>query len=695
MPFAAPTDAGDGAPSIGASGTQITLPGIATLRATPYRYRTLIERAKQLAALAQQMEGSFLSVLEKGDAAQLDLVRARQQAELARGSIRLQDLRVQEAQHGVQLAERQKARATIHAEHFAELLREGPLDEEEQALGLLWILAGVQFGVAAARNLALQAGGVALDVASGGLSAGSASGAATIAGMALDPTIFSGVTGGLASWSSALSMSASFERSRQDWVFQSNLARMDEMIGDAQILLAGDRVGIVGQERAIALLQADHADDIVAFLGTRFTGVELYDWISGVLEGVYRYSLQQATAVARLAEAQLAFERQEAPPAVVLADYWNAPRDAFATSPDTAAPDRRGMTGSARLLQDITRLDQYAFDTDRRKDALTKTISLARLDPFAFQRFRETGVMIFATPAEIFDRDIPGQYLRLIRSVHTSVVALIPPSQGIKATLSTTGISRVTIGGDRFQTTVVHRPPESMTLTAAQSGSGVIGLEPQGQGEMLLPFEGLGVDTTWEFRMPRPANPIDYRAIADVLVTIVYTALNSPDYRLEVVENLDPRVGGDRPFSLRKQFADQWYDLNHPDLTSAAPTEVRLRTDRGDFPANLSELAIKNVVLYFVRRAGVRFEMPVDGLYFTDAQSTGAVGGPALSVNASIDTRHSNAASWTSMIGKSPIGTWQLAFPKTDEVVGRFERGELEDILLVISYEGQLPAWPE
>ena len=87
--------------------------------------------------------------------------------------------------------------------------------------------------------------------------------------------------------------------------------------------------------------------------------------------------------------------------------------------------------------------------------------------------------------------------------------------------------------------------------------------------------------------------------------------------------------------------------------------------------------------------------MPVDGLYFTDAQSTGAVGGPALSVNASIDTRHSNAASWTSMIGKSPIGTWQLAFPKTDEVVGRFERGELEDILLVISYEGQLPAWPE
>ena len=61
-----------------------------------------------------------------------------------------------------------------------------------------------------------------------------------------------------------------------------------------------------------------------------------------------------------------------------------------------------------------------------------------------------------------------------------------------------------------------------------------------------------GWTSTWEFRMPRPANPIDYRSIADILITIDYTALDSPLYRQEVVRGLDPVVGGDRRFSLHR-----------------------------------------------------------------------------------------------------------------------------------------------
>ena len=76
----------------------------------------------------------------------------------------------------------------------------------------------------------------------------------------------------------------------------------------------------------------------------------------------------------------LAFERQEAPSAIVQADYWSAARDGAGSSTE-AVPDRRGLTGSARLFHDITRLDQFAFDTDRRKLQLTQTLPLARLDP--------------------------------------------------------------------------------------------------------------------------------------------------------------------------------------------------------------------------------------------------------------------------------------------------------------------------
>jgi hypothetical protein len=416
--------------------------------------------------------------------------------------------------------------------------------------------------------------------------------------------------------------------------------------------------------------------------------------MSGILEGVYRYFVQQATAVARLAEAQLAFERQELPPAIVQADYWDPPRDVLSASPaDTATPDRRGLTASTRLLQDVTRLDQHAFETDRRKLQLTKTISLARLDPFALQRFRETGVMIFGTPLTLFDRDFPGHYLRLVKRVRTSVTALIPPAEGIKATLSTTGISRVVVGGDLFQTTVVHRLPESVALTSPQNATGLFELEAQGHGDMLLPFEGLGVDTTWEFRMPRAANPIDYRTIADVLISIEYTALDSHAYRQEVLRDLDLSVSADRPFSLRQHFADQWYDLNHPQLVPH-PMAVRFSTERRDFPRNVSDLAIQHVLLYFVRPGDARFEVSVERFNFTPENGGGDAGGAATSVSGLISTRQGNAGSWTGVIGKSPVGSWELVLPHTEEVTARFSSGEIEDILFVITYGGRLPPWP-
>ena len=104
----------------------------------------------------------------------------------------------------------------------------------------------------------------------------------------------------------------------------------------------------------------EHAEATVQFLAGKFTSAELYEFMSEVLDGVYRFFLQQATAMAKLAENQLAFERQEPPQGVIQGDYYAAP---------DGSPDRRGMTGSARLLADIVQLDQHAFLTDRRKSA--------------------------------------------------------------------------------------------------------------------------------------------------------------------------------------------------------------------------------------------------------------------------------------------------------------------------------------
>ncbi len=663
-PYAAPTDTVSGMPVIGAGG-QLVLPGLDVLKPTPYRYPVLIERAKQLAGLAQQMESALLAAIEKGDAERYGLLKARQDVQMARGGIRLQRLRVKEARNGVKLAELQKARAQIEASTYQRWLDEGMLETESIAITRT-LAAAAHHASAGLREL--------MTLFSGGR----------------PDTSFAAMHSSIAQ---ALNLQSSIELRMRQWELQKSIADQDVRIGAQQVKLAEDHVRVVEQERVIAEMQLEHAREVVDFLANKFTNVELYDWMSNVLEGIYAYFLQEATALAQVAAGQLAFERQETPPPFIQSDYWEAPADFFGGGDEGQTPDRRGLTGSARLLQDIHQLDQFAFDTDRRKLQLTKTISLAEIAPVEFQRFRETGVLLFATPMELFDRDFPGHYLRLIKRVRTSVIALIPPIHGLHATLSTTGTSRVVVGGDFFQELIVNHGPQSVALTSPREATGLFELDAK--PEMLLPFEGLGVDTSWELRMPKASNRFDYTTIADVLLTIEYTALDSFDYRQQLIPQLDNRVSADRPFSFRHQMADQWYHLHNPGQ-SKTPMTVTFRTRREDFPPHIENIKIQHVVLYFGHAPGSTLEMPITHLHFyaDEAQSTAPAGGEAATIDGIASTRRGNTPAWSGLQGKKPFGRWELALPDTPEVRAHFENEEIEEILFVITYQGRTADWP-
>jgi hypothetical protein len=692
-PYAAPTDVVSGMPIIGAGG-QVVIGGAIAPAPTPYRYEYLIERAKHLIDRAAQMEAAFLAALEKRDAEYYNLMKARQDIQLARAGVRLQDLRLREAQDGVRMAELQRDRAQIQSEYFTQLLEEGVSPLEMASLALM---QGSVFLQLEAANMSFLAAALPASISIGFPEGGSVSFSPQGSVSAI-ASAYSSLAGALSTQASILSTLASYQRRAQEWEFQRNLAQQDMRIGAQQCKLASDRVDIVSQEQTISKMQADHAEASAEFLANKFTNVELYDWMGNILEGIYSLFLQQATAVARLAETQLAFERQEAPSGIVQGDYWEAfSDDVVSIVPDGDGPNRRGLTGSARLLADTYKLDQYRFETEQRKLQLTKTISLAQVAPAEFQRFRETGVIPFYTPMEMFDRDFPGHYLRLIKRVRISVIALVPAVAGIKATLSSTGISRVvTSANGMFHSVEARRATESIALTSPRDATGLFELNPL-TSEMLLPFEGLGVDTAWEFRMPRAANRFDYRTIADVLITIEYTALDSPDYKQQVIRSLDPNLSADRPFSFRHQFPDQWYDLHNPDQTST-PMIVRFETRREDFPPNIDELAIQEVVLYFARAAGRSFEVRVTHLKFTAQNGYEFLGSGADSIDGVVSTRRGNAGDWTYMIGQTPFGEWELAL--LDNLAdGRqprelFQNEEIEDILFVITYSARTPEWP-
>jgi hypothetical protein len=485
---------------------------------------------------------------------------------------------------------------------------------------------------------------------------------------------------------------ASYERRRQDWQYQRSLAQADVQIANQSVSIAQNHLAISHEERLIAGLHADNAAAMVNFLANKFTNQQLYDWMGGVLEGVYRWFLQQAATMARLAEIQLAFERQDALQQIIQGDYWDAPSDR--TSGSGKAPDRRGLTGSARLLQDIYELDQYAFTKNVRKLQLTKTISLGQLAPIELERFRHTGVLPFATTLEMFDRDFPGHYLRLIKSVRTSVVALVPPTLGIRATLSCTGVSRVVVAqdGGPFQTVIVRRDPQLVALSSPLNASGVFDLDPQ--PDLLMPFVDLGVETNWELRMLPASNPFDFSTVVDILLTYEYTALHSEVYAAQVMRELDNLISYDRSFSFRIELSDAWCDLHSPDQTGTR-MKVHFKTTRADFAPNLNHLMIQNLALSFTFKddQDKQKEITVKHLRLSPQDQSSIDGGPAGTVEGLISTRQMQKV-WGRLLQQPPIGDWELELEDTPAVRALFEDERITDMMLVITYTGEAPTWP-
>jgi hypothetical protein len=641
------------------------------LQPLPYRYSTLVERAKQLVALAEQIEQSMISALEAGFLASYTEFLARQDLDLAVAGTRLKERQLVEAADGVSLAELQRDRSQMVRDHITDVMKQAKEDYETKLAvteveAAYYAIKGIVEAVMAIED-------------------------PQMAGQA-----FKDISSAAEKGADAYGQITSFEKAWKDYQYQGQIADQDIRLGDQQIAIARDSAAIAAEDHAISQLRVEQAGAVLDFLATkRFLTPDLYEWVAGVLQDVYRFFLQEATSTALLAERQLAFERQEVPPTFIQRDYWKPPADAAALA--RAHGDLKGLTGAQRLLRDLYALDQYAFRTDQRKLQLRKTISVSQLDPFAFERFRQTGVLRLATPSSLFDRERPGDYLRLVKRVRTSILALIPPGQGIQGTLATAGTSRVVIG-DSFRTVVVQRGPEAVGLTKAIDSTGL--LEPDAQSEMRAPFEGIGVDTTWQLTLPKPANPFDYETIADVLLTLEYTALTSADYRAQVIDELDPEVSGDRAFSFRHELQDQWFDLHN--AAQGTGMTVKFRVEQNQFPPNVepSTLEIHELALYYAPQNGA-----VPAAWATDLQSVLAFraddgsapfdGGTVAPVDGLISTLAGNAQSWSALRGKSPIGEWTLSLPDAAATRRIFEQEEARDVIFVITYGGELPPWPE
>jgi hypothetical protein len=663
--YTAPTDSTSNIPVIGAQGS-ITFPSLNSFMPSQYRFAVLIERAKQIIQQTQQIESQFLAAMEKRDAEYYNLMKARQDLQTANSTVQLQNLRIKQANDEKRVADLQLNRAQVSQNTFDN-----------------WISAGLNFYEIA--SLTFLSNAIVLDfVASGAYFASTGPLNAAGAGQGL-----SQLSQASSQLSALFSQTASYERRNQEWHYQLQVANVDVSIANQQIKVSDDNVRVVSQEREIAQLNVDHANDTLEFLKNKFTNAELYDWMSNVLQGVYAYMLNLSTATAKIAENQLHFERQEPVGPFIQDDYWENTTGSFANSvTGDGKNDRLGLTGSARLLQDILRLDQFAFDTRKRKLQITKNISLAQNFPEAFQQFRETGILNFELTDQMFNYDFPGHYLRLISSVKTSLIGLVPVYGGIKATLTADPISYTVIGGNNFQKIPINRVHRDIVaLSSPSNATGLFDLT-QLNTELLNPFEAMGVESKWEFKLPHFSNRMDYDSIADVIISVDYTALDSADYRSFVLSDIENQFSFSRAFSFKNNFPDQWYELGNV-LEGVSEFEVTFQTRKADFPAGLNSMEASRLILYFVRESGFVNEITFDNFSLSDAD-----GFDGTTVNGIFNADAMLQASSDPSSPLAPYQTWKLKFNNSDDVNRLlFLNEDITDILFVITCDAELPGY--
>ena len=391
-----------------------------------------------------------------------------------------------------------------------------------------------------------------------------------------------------------MSEMAGFQRRKEEWDFQARLANKELLSLDAQIESANIRYAIADKERQNHQLQVDQAKEIDDFFRSKFTAMELYDWTLSQLSAVYFQTYRLVYDTAKRAERAYALELGVQQPAFIAFDYWNSLR--------------KGLTAGERLFNDIKRMEMSYMDQDIREYELTKSISLAQLDPVALVRLRQNGSCFFRIPEAVFDLNYPSHYMRRIKAVSVSIPCVTGPYTSVCSTLSLLQSSVRTsanLSGGKYarrdndpRFTDSFGQFQSIATSTGVNDTGVF--EPNLRDERYLPFERCGVISSWSMQLPIDFPQYDYDTISDVILNIRYTsreggaalasqaAAELREKTLDAIALAESQNGLARLFDVPNEFPSAWRRFltapQAPDPNAAAPNQTVLPITLGRFP---------------------------------------------------------------------------------------------------------------
>ncbi len=500
-----------------------------------FRYSVMVARAKELCGEVRAFGAALLAALEKKDAEALARLRSTHELGLLDAVGEVRRLQIEEAKKATEVARASKKLTEARQTHFQGLLDGGwsglevaQMDSMVTAGTLRTVAGGIE---ALAAGLALIP---QIDLGGEGFG-GTPRVAAQYGGQQISAAIkFAADVMNLAavtadSVAATTGLAASHERRAQDWTFQRDLARKEVDSIDLQIEAAQLRLQIAEREQNNHALQRDNAAEADAILRSKFTGVDLYDWMVGQLASVYVQAYQLALDLARRAERAWQFEVAAAtPPTFVKASHWDSLR--------------KGLLAGERLAMDLHRMEVAYLEQSRREYELSRRVSLAEVDPLALLTLKTTGACEFTLPEMLFDLDRPGLYHRRIKAVTLSLPGVTGPHTPLHATLrlldsyvrtsaqleDTTADSYSTPSPADARFTWLPGPAQGVLTSGGIDDAGLFELNLR--DERYLPFEGHGVvQSRWRIELPAEYRSFDYTTIPDAALHLRYTAREGGD----------------------------------------------------------------------------------------------------------------------------------------------------------------------
>jgi hypothetical protein len=139
-------------------------------------------------------------------------------------------------------------------------------------------------------------------------------------------------------------------------------------------------------------------------------------------------------------------------------------------------------------------------------------------------------------------------------------------------------------GDDRFVTDFVPTF-HAIASTNGQNDGGVF--EMNLNDERYLPFEGAGVISEWEIKLPQENNQFDFDTISDLILHIRYTAVqgDNENFLKAARDNLETVLPatGFRLFSLKQEFGTEWYRFFNPEAATDETLSFTTKTEQLPF----------------------------------------------------------------------------------------------------------------